>query len=905
MTAFFNLLILFCCSEPPPWPPQVVDQAGMPISGAAVEVIEVAEQVDSWRVLMPAFMYTTTDAMGRVTGLPASGLLELRIDHPDFAPWVELVDDSPQRWVVLQAGRRWPGRVGVAGENPSFIGKACASWNTPAPRGEHFSHSWTRCATLEQDGSFELRGLDLTTFQLRVSAPGFLPLRRTVQGEMHQALLLERGILINGRTIAATGGKPLAEVEVRNAAGGRVLTDQEGYFALPVASLPTQLRASATGFRAQTHELLADSAAQAQVVRLQRGEQLTCLVLAADGTPIERLIAWVTRFRDDGESTSQQRHQETEEGRLTLDLDGAGHYSLRLLAAGYREVTLNQPWIATGSSVDLGTIVLDRGAGLSALLADARDGEPVVGARAEILPIGAALLDALRLRHVDHAVSDRQGHLDIGGLEAGRYQLRIKRQGFAELTLPLALEESVIKDLGRLWMDTGTTIHGLVSRRDEQPVGGALIEIFDSVADAVVPILEHLTDQEGRFGGSSLAAGDYRVKITKGRLLLAQEIHITAGTSEQELTFQVSGTQVNGRVSRRGEPVSRGLITLRPVIDPSEQLGKHFLNVKGAGEISVGVPDSSPIADVLADGTFHIADIQPGWWLFSFFGIDAGSVSRRVLVQDRDSVQIHLELAGAALVGTVTSSATGLGLEASVRLLDDFGKLISQLSSDYEGSFVFQHLQPGTYALEAFAPGFAAQVTKGVMVKQGGAPVQLVLAAGGGGEVQVVLRRGAGLSAASVPISLLRASGPLAQAGLSDAQGKRRFRNVPAGTYAMAWSDSVGGAGASPFFAVGEAREPIRLAFELRPSSVLRLDCKPSLCGGRRLDLLTLHTSDGVDLAPFLSAASLQLRFSADGALTLGRLAPGTYRLSTVLDSGELWQEVFHTGGPVTTVRLP
>jgi hypothetical protein len=127
----------------------------------------------------------------------------------------------------------------------------------------------------------------------------------------------------------------------------------------------------------------------------------------------------------------------------------------------------------------------------------------------------------------------------------------------------------------------------------------------------------------------------------------------------------------------------------------------------------------------------------------------------------------------------------------------------------------------------------------------------------------------------------------MVQAQPTDSNGEQRFAGLAAGRYLLVWSDSFAGTGASEPFDIESGRER---SFEriLSAGSAVTLHCALDLCGGQGVESLSLATSSGAEIAPYLSGMSAGLSFSKDGELPLGRLSPGSYLLK-VAAHGTAW----------------
>jgi hypothetical protein len=101
--------------------------------------------------------------------------------------------------------------------------------------------------------------------------------------------------------------------------------------------------------------------------------------------------------------------------------------------------------------------------------------------------------------------------------------------------------------------------------------------------------------------------------------------------------------------------------------------------------------------------------------------------------------------------------------------------------------------------------------------------------------------------------------------------------DLASGDYFVVWTDPATGTGASGTVAVGD--DEVSVEEVLAPGSPLVLACPPADCAGTSVAGLAVYSSAGVNLGAYLPLVDLGLRFSDEGALPLGRLAPGRYLL--------------------------
>lgn len=887
---------------------QVVDAEGKPVADARVVVYRAPQSGSEFSLfhqLAPPLLDTTTDAEGRV----ASDLPRLRtlllVDQPRYGPWALEIEDSPPRTVTLSVGHELRGKVDLDDGARVREGRICGYWTT-AWAGREKIHEWRRCSDVAEDGSFTLSGLAGKDVAVAVWVPGFLPTRRTVEPDRKEPLEIrpERGHRIVGRVEARR--QPIRGASVRSPAGARADTGTDGAFELAVTRLPTQLEVQAPGFRSQKVTVPKTTEEKDEILRIemQPAEQLSGILMSSDGQPISRASFSVTRHLASGERI-ESRHPllTTDDESFRLDLPGPGNYDFRIEAEGHRPEVVPEITLSTGQILDLGVVTLSRGAGVRGTLVDADDESPIRGAVVRLLLHGSQIFDALRRNERPSAISDETGSFEIWGLDAGRFELRVEHKGYAPSSQGLSLERDEVKDLETLLLDQGVEVSGTLVDRERQPRPALTVRIFDPEQGSLEPLFEGFSDGEGRFGTARLTSGRYRVNVYGNRLLLSQEIDLARKERARELELVVGGVDLYGRVTRNGEPVTGGSLSLTSALDPAPHQGKVFLRTP-TGQLTQGLPQSTLAVDVRPDGTFHLADAPHGALRVTYYPLSGEPVRRQVLVPDLPRHELDLEIGGRTLQGRVVDAETGLGVgSATVRVLRESGWPAATVTTREDGFFEAPDLEPGTVAVEASAEGFATALHPPIALDSKAIPVEIALEPGGDGALSVRLVRQDGSPVAGSLFTLLDEAGRMIRSLPSDSRGQRRFDALPAGTYFVVWTDSLAGAGISQPIVL-EAGEERRFEQVLQAGSSIEITCSASSCDGAPVDHVAVYSSAGVDLGPYLSGVAPALRFSSEGTLALGRLSPATYLLK-VWTGSVARETVFTADSEIARVALP
>lgn len=860
--------------------PWAVLPDGEPARDATVEMFTLPTGTGALAAGFAPRIVTSLDESGTLLRvLPELDGAILVVDHPQAAPFVASVVHGLEAPIKLAIGGKLQGMVSGTEDDPIPNARVCAEWRSEL-RGTGRQRHWRRCATSDEEGSFTVRGLDQASLQVTATARGYLAWSGRAATDTDLDVTLEPGFSVAGRIVGPRDEAiPQASVAIGREAS--VATDREGHFELNVRSFPVVLEVEASGFRSREVSLAeAPEPGEKVTINLHPGEEVVGILESELGDPIPEARFWVERQ----ESASRHRGRSrritpSEDGAFRLPLDAPGDYRLTISAAGFRDTRVPSFVVAQGERIDLGPLYLARGGGFEGRVVDELSGEPVAAAQVVALPLGTAPLLRSGSPEPEGATTDSDGQFLIHGLEPGKYELRIRRSGFAALALRRTLTEDETDYLGDLALGLGAEVVGSVRDRKGNPRAQLRVQILDPAATALVPLGETSTDTHGRFRGPRLAVGEYRVQVWGERLLLTQEFSIPRGEDQIELELVTEGTHLLGLVTRGEEPVSGGRIRLQSAWDPGARRGKFILyrpDLGGGLRQVFGAETTVVTAQVGSDGTFTVENAPTGEVKVMYLGRVGDPLVRYIAVPDRPEVAMEIDFGGLRASGRILDANTGLGVPGRIRVLTAWGDQLAAAATDWDGLFTLHDLPPGRYNFEASAKGYQSETLEGVAVRDDRHGLEIPLQPGDEGELLVRLTREDGSAMAGVPVAVLSPSGALAAGLYTDGFGERAFTGLVSGSYFVAWSDVAQGAGVSPALQIVSGEQTVLDEVVPRGGDLV-LRCDPQKCGGRPVELLRLWTPSGVDLSPYLSGLSPTLHFSSDGILSLGRLSPGSY----------------------------
>jgi len=845
-------------SQAPPEPGRIVVLGAdeEPAGGATVTVLRPAtQQVAAVGAITPAssaqgpspteaiLLRTATTAEGVVEDpLPRLRGLTLIVDHPAHLPFLGSYPNEPPPGVIrLQAGRTAKGVVRQSERGDTIVGaRVCAFWRNPGAVGS-FGPT-RRCVDSGERGLFELAGLPAGSLQATAEATGFETDARTIeQGRRPSRVVFE----------LVAKAEPPVEAEVEPAAAGEVRVELVG----------------------------------------------------AGGEPIRNFTMWAFGV---GQRASAPHAVEAADGPVSVPIHAyfAGETTVDIAfeADDYLRSALIRVAPLPGGEVDLGLVALDRGAVVQGRLFDAVGAESVAGCLVELLPAGEGpTIQAERMTEQHLAVSDADGEYLVGGLEAGRYHLRVQCPGVPITDRFLVLGSNEVADQGESWLHPGRRAAVRVEGLD-----GGTVRLLDRFREIASPIVEAPlrssaeagTGERGDDGTNAraeflAAPGTYRLQVADeaGQLAVSQEIRIEEGPADvQTIDLRLPMRTIRSVLVLDGRPVSGGTVRFGSVLDPSRSSGKFGVVFQtAAGEtqrlFGFGAGSRRLSTEVAPDGTF-VLEKAPADLLWMTWYPGDGSYLGRLWPADPLA---QADLSGVPVVGQLFDE-TGAPAAGQVSLLGDLGRIVAYAEAGDDGRFELPPAPPGAYRLKADAglsatlmdrgrSGLTGSVMQDLLLGTDPPPHQLLrIREAAAGIVEVELQRTDGRPAGGAWLHLVNPSGDVVGTGLATEAGSFANRQVPAGEVSVVWNDVAGCTGGVGL-TVAEGRTA-RVRESLPMGRLLELRCRATDCAGEPPSFLSVTTESGAEIASHLTGAGESVRFSDSGSLGLGCVTPGSYEVS-------------------------
>jgi hypothetical protein len=687
--------------------------------------------------------------------------------------------------------------------------------------------------TIETDehGRFSTGELIGSEFQVRIEADGYAAWNRytVMSGELE--VRLQRGRMVTGRVLSESTGLGLAGARLSlgdqaAAAFGpeaqrKAIADDEGRYRFDhvpdgkfeVLALADAHAGSWTDGEIRPAEKTAEPVALDDIY-LGPGGNLAGLVLDAVDAPV---VGAAVRAMPSGfvagidrRNIINLRTATDGEGRFAFEGIPAGaSYRIRAKSESAADAYAGPYSIEAGTSIDDVEITLTIGGTLTVRLLDPDD-RPVTKVKfrfdsEEDRGIGRWSRGAVKTVSKQQVELGEDGLISVVRLVPGVFTLEMEPEDWKTIVREeVWLSEGKTTRLGMLRVEPGGRLAGEVVNSEAEPVPAARITAKWSSRRGRRSRQKE-TDDDGAFSIGGL--GDSPLILT-----------IAATGYTKRIVEEIEPGNTDLRITLRRPGMIRGTVALAEGGLPASFKVRAFPEAAGSGAFEAilaaggGRLDTARHREIDTDsGSFELRGLAAGRYTVEARapGRSPGRCQGIEVTTDEatDAGQIVLE-PGLSLRGRVVRATDGSGVaHAAVRLERASGFAVRMqpgaveagTTSNAEGEFTLDGLEPGRYALTAEHSAFSP--AKSSVQLDGEAPagdVEIRLSVGG--QIRGTVRDAAGRPIAQADVALFRQGdiGFDQRVATTGADGVYGFSRVSAGTYAVSLSR-------------GSSRDPMRL----------------------------------------------------------------------------------------------
>ena len=384
-------------------------------------------------------------------------------------------------------------------------------------------------------------------------------------------------------------------------------------------------------------------------------------------------------------------------GEYIVDTIPGGSHELTFRKQGYltRSLTVN---VTAGKEVR-GDVELSRGRELQGRVLD-MSGRPVASAEVMWGRAGRPLFET-------RVTSDAEGMFRLEGLPEEQTTVTARKNGYADATVDV---DPATTSTVTITLDRGGEISGRVTGLSAAELQN--VEVYASMIGGRggSSNLRGRTDSAGAFTLTGTRDGEYIVTAQETRpprrRVSAPSIKVTGGVAQfVEIDF-ASGITVRGRVTRRGQAVSRGQVNLS-MVSPS---AARTVSSSG-GELG---PDGSYEVRVPVAGEYRV---MISLWEMSI-GTTEGS-----RIDVRSDMTHDIDIRGGAVRARVIDAASGVPLPDANVVLTGEHRGGTDRRTDSTGRAIFDFVVDGKYTLRVHKTGYATAPRE--IVVQNGADVDI------------------------------------------------------------------------------------------------------------------------------------------------------------------------------------
>jgi len=432
-------------------------------------------------------------------------------------------------------------------------------------------------------------------------------------------------------------------------------------------------------------------------------------VKGPDGKPVEGALVIARSSVDHSDPALSTQTDATGRFRLTVKRPVA--HTVRFEARGLAGRTVEKA--RPGTPLD---VALTKGGVIEGTVRDGGSGQPVAQVRVQARAEMALSLPWEATAGVTETITDAKGRFRLEGLGSGTHTVWARVRGGGSGRKNGAVP-------GRpadLYLFPGATLSGTVWGPGDARVAGAVVRAEPDTPAWRASLPPVVSDTQGRYQIDGLDAGNYRLLARHKDFApgLVAGVAIERGGDAQADIALDKGSRVAGRLVAGPEQAVAGRVTIQEIDgQPAPQALRDVLR-----------------AEAGADGRFRMEMLPAGGHVL---GVTApGYASKRVEVnlpssgRDVDVGDVELET-GLAIRGRVRDGSdrpiTGAKI-TGYQARSMAGPYPVQSISETDGSFVLPGLQPGSYRVNAAAPGYAGAERP---IEAGAEKVELVLSPAG------------------------------------------------------------------------------------------------------------------------------------------------------------------------------
>ena len=614
------------------------------------------------------------------------------------------------------------------------------------------------CSQTDARGAFRLTGLGEASCEVAVLAEGYpgVVLESVAAGGRSVTVVLERGLTIRGRVVAAEGREPVsgARVAVEGGPAHEATTGADGRFELRGITLAkgegsggsVPVRAAPEGYhQGRATAAFPDPAAfpvaevVIEVLRLAEEEsrgEVSGIVHGARGEPIAGARVWAEVPGVPRAFLCMMARDRAKEARTGTD----GSFSIpapRFGGQGF-EVLASYPGLATsrrgpfpaegdGGVWPFVDLELGEGAALEGRVTGP-DGSSISGARICVRPETQQPEEATIFTRLlpqpagEAAYSGRDGSYRLRRIEPGSYRVEAQAPGYAAKTIsPVEIRSAAAEPAAApgpttldIALERGGSLAGRVLGQKGEPLSGIEVAAFRILAGSAPPDEDRdelvqagalgtasaTTGADGVYEIAHLPDGEFRV-VARARGFEPASIPSAAPGEPLPDVVLVPHARISGSV--------RDAATGAPVRSFEVKLDRR----EADGSFREERCKSRDVAD--PGGRFACEGLRAGGWRVRVLAADHVAWEKELALEPGEEAELDATLSSGCRIRGAVRRPDGTpiaGAMVSIRLAGEKQDRAPARRSDAYGEFVVAGLDAGTYEVQAAHPDHFAEAAE-------------------------------------------------------------------------------------------------------------------------------------------------------------------------------------------------
>lgn len=497
---------------------------------------------------------------------------------------------------------------------------------------------------------------------------------------------------IEGTISNAQTGDPIAgAISIVRLTGGtgvivaNDVTDSDGFYSVTGLAPGTYtVTASKTGFGTASvgAVVFSNTTTSANLQLSPNTGAISGIIADLQGSPILGMGVQIQVYDQSG-SLVKTLLAQTDGSYTVLDLL-PGSYTLVITAPDFAAATIGAI-VVSDQTTQANVALTPNPASITGQVLNAGTGDAINGALVTVTDLNGLVLAS--------ATSGIDGSFTIQNLPPATLLVSAVFQGFGGDSKAVLLSPGQIGTTTlSLTPNPGTLTGSVVNVLNNQPIPGAVLQVFDSTGALAATVL---SNDNGFYQVQNLAPGTYRVIASAANFGSAAQDAAIASNAVTTLLFQlqpnpgtITGTVYN---EQTGAPIQNASVVIRQFSAAGPAVATTATNAQGEFAVFNLVP-----------GTYTIIASQQS------FGTQAASAS--VASNETTEVQLNLPPNPGSVQGTIINAQTGTPLpDTLIRIIDSGGVLVAVSQTDVNGVYRVDGLAPGSYTLVAVNAEFQNQ----------------------------------------------------------------------------------------------------------------------------------------------------------------------------------------------------